>query len=341
MSGEPDRSHAPGNGSRALDKLSREEILRALAGLDERLKADAEGTYSLLARGMLHSRLGDDRRAEEDFSRVIELEPDNAEALENRAAARSDLGDHRLAREDYDALLRLEPDNAIAIYSRGACLARLGDLAGAVADFDRSIALGREMRSPTTTGVAPTPRWATRAERWRTSTKPSPTTPENPTFHHYRGIAHRELGEFDQAVSDFDTAIRLEPLSNPSRQAKGVARLMQGKYAEATPDFDAVLDLDPDNADALSSRGVARSALGQYEEAIGDLHRSLALQPDNPVALITRALAYVALGVYDKAVEDLGAVLELEPDHTGTGPPGPLRVSSAGSSRRPSRTLTG
>lgn len=45
------------------------------------------------------------------------MEPDNAEALENRAAAHSDLGELRPAREDYDALIRLEPDNAVALYS--------------------------------------------------------------------------------------------------------------------------------------------------------------------------------------------------------------------------------
>ena len=73
--GEHQWHEGSGNGSRTLDELSREEILRALAGLDERLKADAEDTYSLLARGMLHSKQGDDRRAAEDFSRVIELEP--------------------------------------------------------------------------------------------------------------------------------------------------------------------------------------------------------------------------------------------------------------------------
>ena len=95
---------------------------------------------------MLYSKLGDDRRAEEDFSRVIELEPDNAEALQNRAAARDDLGEHRLAREDYDALIRLEPDNAVALYGWGACLAKLGDLAGAVEDFDQAIALDQEAR---------------------------------------------------------------------------------------------------------------------------------------------------------------------------------------------------
>ena len=133
---------APTMGYKTLDELSREELLRALANLDQRVEADnEEDPYSLLARGLLHSKLGDDRRAVEDFSRVIELEPDNAEALENRAAALDDLGEHRLAREDYHAVIRLEPDNAVALYSRGACLAKQGDLTGAVADFDRAIAL--------------------------------------------------------------------------------------------------------------------------------------------------------------------------------------------------------
>ena len=82
-SGERDWHSDPGDESKTLDELSREEILRALAGLDELLQADAKDAYSLIARGMLHSKLGDDRRAAEDFSRVIELEPDNAEALQN------------------------------------------------------------------------------------------------------------------------------------------------------------------------------------------------------------------------------------------------------------------
>ncbi len=85
--GEPDRRDAPYNGSKALDELSREEILRAVAGMDERLRADADDASSILARGMLHGKLGDDRLAAEDFTRVIELEPNNTEALENRAAA--------------------------------------------------------------------------------------------------------------------------------------------------------------------------------------------------------------------------------------------------------------
>ena len=52
---EHDWRDDPDDGSKTLDELSREEMLRALAGLDERLDANGEGAYSLLARGMLYS----------------------------------------------------------------------------------------------------------------------------------------------------------------------------------------------------------------------------------------------------------------------------------------------
>ena len=158
------------NWPRTVDELSREEVLRSLAGLDERFGANRdEEAYSLLARGLLHSRLGDDRRAAEDFSRAIKLEPDNTEALENRPAARDALGERQLAREDYGAVIRLEPDNAVALYTRGACLAQLGDLARAFADFERAIAL--ETGDP----VAYFNRGCTRAGRWRTTKRLSAT----------------------------------------------------------------------------------------------------------------------------------------------------------------------
>ena len=48
-----------------------------------------------------------------------------------------------------------------------------------------------------------------------------------------------------------------------------------GEFQEALRDFDAVLSLDPDSADALRGRGVALGNLGRSEEAIEDFDRSL------------------------------------------------------------------
>ena len=49
-SGEQDWRDGPDDGYKTLDELSREELLRALAGLDRRIEADnEEDPYSLLA----------------------------------------------------------------------------------------------------------------------------------------------------------------------------------------------------------------------------------------------------------------------------------------------------
>ena len=226
------------------------------------IKANNEAdAYSLLARGLPHSRLGDDRRAAEDFSRVIELEPDNAEALENRALPATTW------------VTSAWPGKTTTPSSGWNRKTPSPSRAGARAwpnwetwpgQWRTSTGQSRRVRatrSHTTTGVAPTPRWGTRAGPPEDFDQAIALDPANPTFYHYRGMAHRELREFDQAVGDFDIALRLEPLSNPSRYARGVARVMRRDYDGATPDFDAVLDLDPDNTEALNGRGVASSGL--------------------------------------------------------------------------------
>ena len=57
-SGQEDWPNDTESSYKTLDELSREEILRALAELNQRTKANnEEDTYSLLARGILHSKV--------------------------------------------------------------------------------------------------------------------------------------------------------------------------------------------------------------------------------------------------------------------------------------------
>ena len=110
-SGEGDWPDDPGSGYKTLDELSREDILRALAGLDERLRTDADDAFSLLARGMLHSKPGDDRRAAQDFTRVIELEPGDPVPYYNRGCTYAEMGDPSRALAEFHQAIALDPGN--------------------------------------------------------------------------------------------------------------------------------------------------------------------------------------------------------------------------------------
>ena len=89
-----------------LDDLSQQELRRLLECLNADIAANPDDTNAFSARGLLHMELGDERRAEEDFGRVVDLSPGNAEAHNYRGLARARLGEHRLAIVDYDSALQ-------------------------------------------------------------------------------------------------------------------------------------------------------------------------------------------------------------------------------------------
>ena len=54
----------------------------------------------------------------EDFGRSIALNPDNTEALRNRAILYCELGEADKAVKDYDEIIRLEPDDPSVLHDR-------------------------------------------------------------------------------------------------------------------------------------------------------------------------------------------------------------------------------
>ena len=104
---------------RTMDSLSPKERRRLLQRMNADIEANPDDDVALSVRGMLHMELGDDRRAEEDFSRVVALSPGDADAHGYRGFARAKLGKHRAAVADYDTAILLDPEDATAHYNRG------------------------------------------------------------------------------------------------------------------------------------------------------------------------------------------------------------------------------
>lgn len=136
----------------------------------------------------------------------------------------------------------------------------------------------------------------------------------------YRGDASWGLGEFDEALADFDAALRLQPGHGYARRERsrlrlqrGIDRQWRGALAGARRDYDLVLVDDPDNHYARGNRGQVLVSQGDYRAGRADLDRALAADPAADSWFLSRAEARRRLGDADGALADCDAAHRLRP----------------------------
>lgn len=131
----------------------------------------------------------------------------------------------------------------------------------------------------------------------------------------FRGFAYCGLVQHQRAIKDFDEAIRLKPSDDNLYSIRGDAYAYLGQYQQAIKDYDKAIHLKPDNAVVYYERGFAYHNLGQYQQAIADYNEAILLKPDHAVAYGNRGNAYDKLGKQQQAIGDFNEVIRLKPDN--------------------------
>jgi Flp pilus assembly protein TadD/uncharacterized protein YcfL len=85
-----------------------------------------------------------------------------------------------------------------------------------------------------------------------------------------RGQAYCRQHRLDEAVADFTTALRLDPMSVEPYRLRGMARRLKGEFALALDDLNAALNLESKNAEVLTQRGRVYLAKGDASSALSD-----------------------------------------------------------------------
>ncbi len=110
-----------------------------------------------------------------------------------------------------------------------------------------------------------------------------------------KGIQFLSEGRQRDAITAFDTAIRRNPRSAETYQARGMAYNETGKHEQALKDYDAALALNPQYAEAYFNRGNVYSDLGQYERALKDYDEAIRIDANHSAAIFNRGLAFMFL----------------------------------------------
>lgn len=127
-----------------------------------------------------------------------------------------------------------------------------------------------------------------------------------------RATIYLGLGKFEEALQDFDAAIKVNPnyLLYYSNRAQAYIQLK--KYSNALQDLTTALTLNPKYMDGYIYRAMMYNRQGEHDKAIADLTTAVTIKPDFNMGYYNRGMIHLSIGHYEKAISDFNKVLSLD-----------------------------
>jgi uncharacterized caspase-like protein/regulator of sirC expression with transglutaminase-like and TPR domain len=237
----------------------------------------SESAEKLVQQGLDRVEQGDNQGAIDNFTEGIALNPDDAEAYNNRGEAYRNLRQYQEAIADLDRAISLNPDFAAAYNNRANAYLSLQQYQSAIADFNQVISLN----------------------------------PDYANAYNNRGVAYLNLQQYQEAIADFNKAIALNPDFAAAYNSRGNTYYYLQQYQEAIADFNKAIALNPNYAQAYYNRANAYLNLKQYQKVLADYNKAIELNPNYAEAYYNRGATYSELKKYPEAIADLEKATQL------------------------------
>ena len=96
--------------------------------------------------------------------------------------------------------------------------------------------------------------------------------------------SYMKKGQFEDAVSNFNRAINLDPRNAVAHAARGSAYYNLNQLDKAMSDYNEAIELNPNNVDAYIYRGYYYQVMDEKSKAVADYSKALELNPEAEVA---------------------------------------------------------
>ncbi|MBX9724363.1 MAG: TonB family protein [Candidatus Obscuribacterales bacterium] len=130
-----------------------------------------------------------------------------------------------------------------------------------------------------------------------------------------RGHANEVLGHYQKAISDCETALKLEPQNWLANLVLGQTYKELAEYQKSLEYCSKAIKLRPASSIAYVVRGQVYGILKKHQMSLDDLSMAIKLDAKDIMAYVDRAVVYEAMGQYQNAVDDLSTVIGLNPKH--------------------------
>jgi Tfp pilus assembly protein PilF len=140
-------------------------------------------------------------------------------------------------------------------------------------------------------------------------------TENNYLAHRNLGFTYYMKGQMDEALSQFQKAVLLEPDAAEAYDHLGITFFNKGQLDEAIRQFGAALRLDPDYADAHYNLGVLFYQQGRTDQASRQFQETIRLKPDHAEAHQNLGVILGLEGHTEEAIRQFQVALRLKPDY--------------------------
>ena len=195
--------------------------------------------------------------------KAVGLDPKSVDFLLLRAACKRELFQMRESIADFDAAVKLAPRSAFALFERGLTYARSRKFDKAIADYTASLAINP--RSVQTLTARAQLYFDTRQYE-RGVADYARITEIKPTADTYAELSGARLytKEFRQAVKDGAAAIQLDPRNPMGHMARGLAHKELKEFQKAIDDLENAYQLFP------AFRDILRKRIDECKRALGN-----------------------------------------------------------------------
>ncbi len=250
----------------------------------------------------------------EQYSRAIDVEPNNFEGYLTRAQAYENIQKYEEAMKDLEKGLVLAPKEVQIYIAMGRVYNYLGQYDEALVKLNRAASLDKKEKEIYPVKVAT----LLALNKFDQALKSSDTAlllNDNSMNHFARGEVYVSLTNDVLAKKEFEKSISKDKDNPLPRIALVDLFIREGKKVEAMEQANMVIKLNDKSTAGYSARSRVYIANVDFPNAINDVSRNIVLESDVPGHYFTRGLYYQQFNQHSNAVNDFSKYISLKKDN--------------------------
>ena len=329
--------------------VEKEQFGNAMTYVDKALKytPKKDKEYMSMAHAIksrVHYLLGEMDEAIEHLSECVALQPENAEAYEQRAQIYYEQEQYELADKDYERLIELDRGGVMGYMGVGRNAVAQGRYDEAIKQFDYVVKMHTDYSSG----------YSFRAEAYMKKGEYTKAADDivkalgidgdskafyllqnmadsakivmvaklkakglkdksTPEWQMYLGIVTEQVKDYPQAIAYYQQAMELHPMAYYAFRIYSCYEAM-GNYSKALEYIDYAIEMDSSDVDDIQRRAEALFYLGRMEECLQTIDRYVEETPDFFGGYATRGFFKRCNNDLEGAIEDFSMAIALKPE---------------------------